>query len=58
MLWNLSDYIGTGILEVFECPESVADWSNGLGWVLEGKKQGLTRLTPKFLKSAILQKVS
>ena len=28
MLWNMSDYIGTGILEVCECPESVADrWS-------------------------------
>ena len=37
MLSNMSDYIGTGILEVCECPESVADWSNGFGWVLGGK---------------------
>ena len=23
--------IGTGILEVYECPNGVADWGNGLG---------------------------
>ena len=39
MLSNMSDYIGTGILEVCECPESVADLSNGFGWVLEGKNR-------------------
>ena len=32
----MSDYIGTRILEVFECPESVADRSNGFGRVLGG----------------------
>ena len=35
----MSDYIGTGILEVCECPESVADWANGFGWVLVGKNR-------------------
>ena len=33
----MSDYIGTGILEVCGCPESVADRWNGFGRVLGGK---------------------
>ena len=37
MLWNMSYYIGTGILEVSECPECVADQSNGFRRVLGGK---------------------
>ena len=40
---KMSDYIGTNILEVFECPESVADRSNCFGRVLGGinrAKQG------------------
>ena len=31
------DYIGTRILEVCECPESVTDRSNGFGRVLGGR---------------------
>ena len=57
----MSDYFGTRILEVFECPESVADRSNGFGRVLGGinrAKQGKTGLAPNFWKSASLQKVS
>ena len=34
---KISDYIGTRILEVCECPESVAVRSNGFGRVLGGK---------------------
>ena len=30
MLWNMSDHIGTWILEVCESPESVADQCIGL----------------------------
>ena len=33
---KMSDYKGTRILEVCECPESVADRSNGFGRVLGG----------------------
>ena len=57
----MSDYIGTRILEVCVCPESVADRSNGFGRVLGGinrAKQGKTGLAPNSLKSASLQKVS
>ena len=39
MLWKMSDYIGTGILEVCECPESVADWWIGFGRVIWGKNR-------------------
>ena len=35
----MSDYIGTGILEVCECPESNTDLSDGFGWVLGGKNR-------------------
>ena len=35
----MSDFIGTGILEVCGCPESVADWWNGFGRVLGGKNR-------------------
>ena len=52
------DYIGTRILEVCECPESVADQSNGFGRVLGGKNRAKTGLAPKIWKSASLQKVS
>ena len=57
----MSDYIGTRILEVCECPESVADRSNGFGRVLGGinrAKQGKTGLAPNSWKSEGLQKVS
>ena len=57
----MSDYIGTRILEVCECPESVTHRSNGFGRVLGGinrAKQGKTGLAPNSSKSASLQKVS
>ena len=54
----MSDYIGTRILEVCECPESVADQSNGFGRVLGGKKEAKTGLAFNSWKSASLQKVS
>ena len=54
----MSDYIGTRIQEVCQCPESVADRSNGLGGVLGGKNRAKTGLAPNSWKSASLQKVS
>ena len=54
----MSDYNGIRILEVCECPESLADRSNGFGRVLGGKNRTKTGLTPNFWKSASLQKVS
>ena len=54
----MSDYIGTRILEVFECPESVADRSTGFRRVLGGKNRAKTGLAPNSWKSASLQKVS
>ena len=57
----MSHYIGTRILEVCECLESVADRSNGFGRVLGGinrAKQGKTGLAPNSWKSASLLKVS
>ena len=54
----MSDYIGTRILEVCECPESVADRSNGFGRVLGCKNRAKTGLAPNSWKSASLQKVS
>ena len=53
-----SDYIGTRILEVCECPESVADRSNGFGRVLGGKHRAKIGLAPNSWKPASLQKVS
>ena len=44
----MSNYIGTRILEVGECPESVADQSNGFEMVLGGinrAKRAKTGLT-------------
>ena len=58
MLWNMSDYIGTRIMEICECPESVADRSNGFGRVLGGKNRAKTGLAPISWKSASLQKMS
>ena len=49
----MSDYIGTRILEVCECP----DRSNGFGRVLGGKNRAKTGLAPNSWKSASLQKV-
>ena len=60
MLWKMSDYIGTKILEVCECPESVADRSNGFGMVLGGinrAKEGKNWIGTNSWKSASLQKV-
>ena len=54
----MSDYIGTRILEVCEYPESVADRSNGFGWVLGGKNRAKTGFAPSSWKSASHQKVS
>ena len=54
----MSDYIGTRLLEVCECPESVADRSNGFGRVLGSKIRANTGLAPSSWKSASLQKVS
>ena len=54
----MSDKIGTRILEVCECPESVADRSNGFGRVLGGKNRAKTGTAPNSWKSVILQKVS
>ena len=54
----MSDYIGTRILEVCECPASVTDRLNDFGRVLGGKNRAKTGLTPNNLKSASLQKVS
>ena len=54
----MSDYIGTRTLEVCECPESVADRSNGFGRVLGGKDMAKTGWAPNSWKSASLQKVS
>ena len=54
----MSDYIGTRIPEVCECPESVADRSNGFGRVLGGINREKTGLEPNSWKSASLQKVS
>ena len=53
----MSDYIGTRIL-VCECPESVADQSNGFGRVLGGKNSAKTGLAHNSWKSASLQEVS
>ena len=52
--------IGTRILEVCECPESVADRSNGFGMVLGGinrAKDGKNWIGTNSWKSASLQKV-
>ena len=49
----MSDYIGTRILEVCECPESVADRSNGFGRVLGCKNRAKTGLTPNSWKNAL-----
>ena len=54
----MSDCIGTRILEVCECPESVADRSNGFGRVLGGKNRAKTGLAPNSWMFASLQKVS
>ena len=54
----MSDYIDNRILEVCECPESVADQSNGFGLVLGGINRAKTGLSPNSWKSASLQKVS
>ena len=56
----MSDYIGTRILEVCECPESVADRSNGFGMVLGGinrAKEGKNWIGTNSWKSASFQKV-
>ena len=53
----MSDYIGTRIPEVCECPESVADRSNGFGRILGGINRAKTGLEPNSWKSASLQKV-
>ena len=53
----MSDYIGTRILEVCECPKSVAGRSNGFGRVLGGINRAKNRLAPNFSKSESLQKV-
>ena len=53
----MSDYIGTRILEVCECPESVADRSNGFGRVLGGINRAKTGLAPNSSKSPSVQKV-
>ena len=56
----MSDYIGTRILEVCECPVSVADRSNGFGMVLGGinrAKEGKNWIGTNSWKSASLQKV-
>ena len=53
----MSVYIGTKILEVCECPESVADQSNGFGRVLGGINRAKTGLAPNSWKSTSLQKV-
>ena len=52
------DYIGTRILEISECPESVVDRSNGFGRVLGGQNRAKTGFAPNSWKSASLQKVS
>ena len=52
----MSDYIGTRILEVCECPESVADRLNGFGMVLGGIKEGKNWIGTNYWKSASLQK--
>ena len=54
----MSDYIGTRILEVCECPESVAEKSNVFGRILGGINREKTGLAPNSWKSASLQKVS
>ena len=54
----MSDYIGTRILDVCECPESVADLSNGFGRVLGGINRAKAGFAPNSWKSASLQKVS
>ena len=54
----MSDYIGTRIPEVCECPESVADRSNGFGRVLGGINREKTGLEHNSWKSVSLQKVS
>ena len=54
----MSDYIGIRILEVCECPESIADRSNGFERVLGGKNRAKTGLAPNSWKSASLLKVS
>ena len=54
----MADYIGTRILEVCECPESVTDRSNDFGRVLGGKNRAKTGLTPNSWMSVSLQKVS
>ena len=54
----MSDYIGTRILEVCECLESVADQTNGFGRVLGGINRVKTELAPNSWKSVSLQKVS
>ena len=56
----MSDYIGTGILEVCECLESVADRSNGFGMVLGGihrAKEGKNWIGTNSWKFASHQKV-
>ena len=53
----MSDYIGTRILEVCECPESVADQSNGFWRVLAGKNGAKNGLALNSWKSASLMKV-
>ena len=52
----MSDYIGTRILEVCVCPESVADRSNGFERVLgriNRAKQGKNRIGSKFLEVCV-----
>ena len=53
----MSDYIGTRILEVCECPASVADQLNGFGRILVGINRAKTGLAPNSWKSVSLQKV-
>ena len=52
--------IGTGVLEVCECPKSVADRSNGFRMVLGGinrAKEGKNWIGTNSWKSASLQNV-
>ena len=58
---KMSDYIGTRILEVCKCPESVADRLNGFGRVLRGinrAKHFKNWIGTNYWKSASLHKVS
>ena len=44
----MSDYMGTRILEVCECPESVADQSNDFGRFLDGENRAKNGLAPNW----------